>query len=192
MRRPIAVAVTAAVIASILSVVPTLAVDKPGCPEHKPLIVDVTQGVSNLDDIGEAGNSWALDTLVQRIRIWEVGTNAFCVRRDDIGSFVSLAGISPAGTATISAGVTGTLVGTAFSSIRGTFSPTAPTSGHIGDVDAGCNQLGECASTAYRVSVRYFTRVNTFRPGWFSVTYDGGSHGTFTQSTDGNAGDITG
>jgi hypothetical protein len=88
--------------------------------------------------------------------------------------------------------VTGSLIGTDFLRIGGIFSPTVPTTGHIGDVDAGCNQQGECTSTAYRVTSRYFARVNSIQFGWFSVKYDGGSHGTFVQSTDGNVGDITG
>ncbi len=193
MRKPIALAITLAVMASVLTAAPTLAVAKPGCPEQKPLVVDATQDIANVDDSGEAGNVWALDTVLERIRIWQVGTNFFCVQLDDIGSFTSFAGVSPAGTGTISAGVTGSLVGTRYLSIGGIFSPTVPLFGYIGAIDAGCNQQGQCASTGYRVTARYFAGgINTIKFGWFSATYDGGSHGTFLQSTDGNVGDITG
>jgi hypothetical protein len=192
MRRPIALAMSIAVMASILSVAPALAVDKPGCPDDKPLIVDVTQGIANVDDVGVSGNVWALDTVLERIRMWQVGTNNFCVRRDDVGSFTSFAGVSPAGTGTVSGGVTGSLIGTDFLRIGGIFSPTVPTTGYIGTVDAGCNQQGQCTDTSYRVVSRYFARANSINFGWFAVTYDGGSHGTFLQSTDGNVGDITG
>lgn len=156
MRRPIALAMSLAVMASIVSVPPALASDKPGCPDDKPLVVDVTQGIANVDDVGVAGNVWALDTVLERIRIWQTGTNQFCVRRDDSGSFTSFAGVSPAGTGTISAGVTGSLVGTDFLRIGGIFSPTVPTTGYIGSVDAGCNQQGQCTDTSYRVVARYF------------------------------------
>ena len=191
-RTSVALAIAVVSIASALSAAPTLAVAKPGCSEQKTLVVDATQGIANVDDIGVAGNVWALDTVLERIRIWQVGTNSFCVRRDDVGSFTSFAGLSPAGTGTVSGGVTGSLVGTSYLSISGIFSPSVPTTGHIGDIDAGCDQQGQCTSTAYRVTNRYFARVNTVKFGWFSATYGGGSHGTFIQSTDGNVGDITG
>jgi hypothetical protein len=184
--------VAAAVLGLTLwSAAPLAALPKPGCPTHKPLIVDATLGAANVDDYGEAGQVWALDTFVERIRVWQVGTNQFCAELHDVGTFVSFAGVSPGGTGTIEAGVTGTFEGTRYISVAGVLSPDAPTSGHIGDFDAGCNQQGVCANRDYRFVNHLFSRVNTVRFGWFSATYDAGDNGTFVQSTDGNDGDIT-
>jgi hypothetical protein len=66
------------------------------------------------------------------------------------------------------------------------------TRGFIGTFDAGCDQTGACANHSYRFTKHYFSRVRAVRFGWYSFTYDGGSHGAFLQSTDGVAGDITG
>ncbi|WP_347176662.1 hypothetical protein [Parafrankia sp. EAN1pec] len=38
----------------------------------------------------------------------------------------------------------------------------------------------------------YFSRINKFDFDWFLATYDGGSHGIWSQSPDGDTGDITG
>ena len=107
----------------------------------------MTQGIANVDDVGVAGNVWALDTVLERIGSGRPARTSSASGRDDSGSFTSFAGVSPAGTETISAGVTGSLVGTDFLRIGGIFSPTVPATDYIGSVDAGCNQQGQCTDT---------------------------------------------
>ena len=192
MRQLIRIAALLAVVASAVPVGPVTAGAKERCPDDKPPVVDVTLSIDNLADFGEAGNVWALDDVEERVRIYRVGTHFFCARFDDVGTFTSFAGVSPGATGTISSGVTGSFVGARYLDVAGVFAPTVSTTGDIGDFDAGCDQTGACASTAYRITALYFSRVNARQFGWYSITYDGSSHGTFTQSIDGNSGDITG
>jgi hypothetical protein len=165
--------------------------DKPGCPEGE-LIVDVTLTIKNVDDTANDGHVWALDSVVAHMRIWRVSTNRYCVRNDDAGTFTSFAGGSPGGTGTISSGVTGTIEGTQYFRAGGTFAPTVPTSGYIGEFNPDCQPDGSCANHDYRFPNLYFSKLTSFAFGWFSYAYDGGSHGTWLQSTNGSSGDITG
>lgn len=189
-------AILGAIVVILLSALwasgPAAAKIKSGCPGAKELLVDSTMIVRNVDDTAVDGHVWALDTTLQRVRLWQVATNNYCAQVDDNGTFTSFAGVSPGGTGTISAGVTGSFVGTRYIFLEGEFAPKFPTTGFIGDFDEGCNQEGVCANNNGRVSVLYFDHVNAARIGWFGALYDGGTHGTFTQSTDGNMGDITG
>ncbi|ABW13189.1 hypothetical protein Franean1_3796 [Parafrankia sp. EAN1pec] len=76
--------------------------------------------------------------------------------------------------------------------IAGVFSPSVPTSGYIGDFDARCLPDGTCLGPEPHMSDLYFSRINKFDFDWFLATYDGGSHGIWSQSPDGDTGDITG
>jgi hypothetical protein len=163
-----------------------------GCPTDKPKVVDAYDTFENVADLGADGHVWALDEGTQHIQMWRTGTNSYCVMRHDVGTFTSFAGVSPEGTGTISADVTGTFDGTVYLRIHGRFAPTLPTSGFIGHFDAQCQQDGSCLGTEPRVSALYFSRVNAFDFGWFTFKADGGSHGTWVQTPSGNTGDITG
>ena len=77
-------------------------------------------------------------------------------------------------------------------SVTGEFAPKVSTEGFIGTFDAGCDQTGACANHDYRFTTHYFSRVRAVRFGWYSFEYDGGTHGTMVQSTDGVTGDVTG
>ena len=61
----------------------------------------------NSADFGADGHVWALDAARESIQIWQIGTNTYCFKRQDIGTFTTFAGVSPEGTGTVSAGVTG-------------------------------------------------------------------------------------
>jgi hypothetical protein len=125
------------------------------------------------------------------IEIWQIGTNAYCVKKHAVGSFTTFAGVSPEGIGTVPAGVTGSLDGTTFFRIYGTFSPTVPTTGFVGDFDAQCQQDGTCSGREPRVTELYFSHVNSFDPGWFLATYTTTDCGTWTQTVTGDTGDIT-
>jgi hypothetical protein len=191
-RTLIRVAVATLVVALVAPAGPAEARAKPGCPRDGVLVVDVTLQILNVDDIAVDGHVWALVDVEQRIQIWQTGSNRYCVRLDDAGTFTSFAGTSPNGTGTISEGVTGTTEATSYLRATGTFAPTVPTTGHIGTIDADCQPDGTCASVGYRFTNLYFSRVNARSFGWYTATYDGGEHGTMLQSTDGDSGDIIG
>jgi hypothetical protein len=186
---------TSVAVTAVVPITPASALAKPRCPDdgNKALVVDVTLSVKNVDDTGLDGHVWALDDLAERLRIWQTGTNRYCVRKDDEGAFTSFAGVSPAGSGTISAGVTGSIEGaTQYFVAEGRFAPTVPTSGYIGAFDPQCHQDGTCANDAHHFPNLYFSRVNSFAFGWYSALYNGGGHGTWSVGTDGTAGDITG
>jgi hypothetical protein len=167
--------------------------ESPLCaPQVKDQVADVTEHVRNLADLGIDGHVWALTEDDIRIRIWSVGNNHFCVRRDFQGTFRSFAGVSPNLTDTVSAGVTGTEAGTDWAVFTGTWAPRVPTSGFVGDFDLGCTQDGTCAA---RRGVGYLFFADTFQAlhvRQYDYVYDGGAHGVWHESSDASTGDITG
>lgn len=161
-----------------------------GCPEDKPLVVNAVATFRNVVDEGLDGHVWALDQGTQYIQIWQIGENAYCVKRRDVGTFVTFAGVSPAGTGTIPADVTGSFQGTTYLRIYGIFEPKVPTSGYIGDFDAQCQQDGSCPGQRIRTSALYFARTNKLDFGWFEYFADGGACGRWDQTASGSIGDI--
>lgn len=176
--------------------VPTAAAradDSVACaPQGKDQIADVTERLRNFADAGVDGHVWALTDVVIRIRVWKVGTNHFCVRRDFHGTFETFAGVSPNLTGTVSAGVTGAVDGYDWAVFTGEWAPRVAVSGFVGDFDLGCNQAGECA---IRRGVGYLFFANGFQSVQgreFSFVYDGGERGIWRQSDEASVGDITG
>ena len=187
-------------IATVLGVIAASALNAPsasaganpnGCPTDKPLVVDVTARAINIADLGLDLHVWALDSYDESIQMWRTGTNAYCVKKHAVGTFSTFEGVSPEGTGTVPAGVTGTFEATTYLKIHGTFSPTVPTAGFIGTFDAKCDQNGDCPGGEPRVTTLYFSRVTAFNFGWFHAAYDAGACGTWTQTVDGDIGDVT-
>ena len=90
-------------------------------------------------------------TCTQHLHIWAVGARQYCVRKDFDGAWTSIGGLSPGLTGTISDGLTGTFTATEFWEWTGTLSPSAPTSGYLGEVDAGCTAVDVCADNSYLI-----------------------------------------
>lgn len=165
---------------------------KPVCAGAKEQVVDVTRSIRNLADFGVDGHVWALDSFEDRLRIWRVGTDRYCVRRDLEGTFETFAGPSPNLTGTVDEGITGTFTGTVMFTNTAEFVPQVPVSGYLGEFDADCSHDGSCSGTLPSVVDLYFPDgPRTFRFFWREAVFDGGSHGTFVQNADGNFGDIT-
>jgi hypothetical protein len=159
------------------------------CPTDKPLVVDSYFTAENSADYGADGHVWALDAGTRFIRIWRLGGDAYCVHYHDVGTFTTFAGLSPEGTGTVSGGVTGTFDGTLYFRVYGTFAPTVPTTGFIGNFDAQCQQDGTCAGSIPSSRV-YFSPRRYLDIGAFTATYDGGACGTWSQTNSGDTGDI--
>lgn len=171
---------------------PAVADIKPRCSGAKEQVVDVTRSIRNVPDFGVDGHIWALDSFEDRLRIWRVGTDRYCVRRDLVGTFETFAGPSPNLTGTVDQGITGTFTGTVMFTNTAEFLPQVPVSGYIGEVDAGCSQDGSCTARVPSVVDLYFPGGPiTFRFFWREAVFDGGPNGTFIQNADGNFGDIT-
>ena len=133
--------VVIAAVAALATVPPTAAsAAGEACPGGGPLVVDAYATYRNSADFGADGHVWALDAARESIQIWQIGTNTYCFKRQDIGTFTTFAGVSPEGTGTVQGGVTGRWYGEIVAVIHGTFAPTVATSGFVGDFDRQCRQ----------------------------------------------------
>ncbi len=194
MRKTSIVVVTLLAL-SVLAGVPQAAATtlKPDtCRQDQPPVVDGTLTIDNLVDLGSDGHVWAHDTSTERVRVWKIGPRLYCVRRDADVTWVSYAGISPAGTGTISAGVTGTAHGTVYLRVSGPFTPVYPTSGNIGHFDAQCQPDGTCTGLEPRIITLYFPHFTHLDFGWYDYLATSPDNGTWHQTPDGDTGDITG
>ena len=199
-------ALAAALVSLSLTAAPAAA--KPETPvpvcaggEAKAPLVDVTQDVRNQAYLpARDGRLWANFDYSQHLQIWGLGGRQYCIRKDIQGTWVSVAGLSPNLTGTISDGITGTFHNTEFWEWTGTLTPLAPTSGYLGVVDAGCTAVNVCGDNSYLiVDTFYFPQgslhCNAVR---MDLEVDGGQHGHLSLVTDGNVqrvtvtGDITG
>ena len=160
-----------------------------GCPGGGPQVVNVYGTYRNGADFGADGHVWALDAARESIQIWQIGTNTYCMKRQDIGTFSTYAGVSPEGTGTVSDGVTGRWYGEIVALIHGTFAPTLATLGFVGDFDLECQQDGTCLRSFN--ARRYFSSFDSppqiLR---FSAVFEAGTCGVWRQTIDGNTGDI--
>jgi hypothetical protein len=158
------------------------------CPGGGPLVVNAYATYRNSADIGADGHVWALDAARESIQLWQIGTNTYCLKRQDLGTFTSLSGVSPEGTGTISGGVTGRWYGEIVAVIHGTFAPKLATQGFVGDFDLQCQQDGTCLGAAF--NPRAYLSIDSVQFLKFSATFAAGSCGVWRQSIDGNTGDI--
>jgi hypothetical protein len=184
-------AVVAAVLATLSLVDASAAVKPDSCPTDKPLVVDSYFTAENSADTGPDGHVWALDNGTRYLRIWRLGGNAYCLQIRDVGSFTTFAGLSPEGTGTVRGGVTGSFDGTSYLRVYGTFAPTVPATGFLGNFDAQCQQDGTCAAPILSIRRSYFpSGFKYVDPGAFTAAYDAGACGTWVQTNSGDTGDI--
>jgi hypothetical protein len=186
-----------AVLASVAFAAVSLALAPPAlgakgpCGTTKPVAVDSYVTYERVGDFAADGHVWALDSATQTMKIWQIGTNAFCVSRHDQGTFTTFAGASPEGTGVLNAGKTGTFEATIYFKVRGSFDPTLPTSGFVGAFDADCHQDGTCSGTEPHLLDAYFSRINAFGVLGFSASYVGEAGcGSWQQTSEGDTGDI--
>src|SRR5262245_42918352 len=119
-RGLIATVVIAA--AAALATVPqtAMAAAVEACPGGGSLVANAYATYRNSADFGADGHVWALDAALESIKIWQIGTNTYCLKRQDTGTFTTFAGVSPEGTGTVSGGVTGVWHGEIVVVIHGT------------------------------------------------------------------------
>jgi hypothetical protein len=173
----------------------------PVCAGAKELVVDVTQDVRNQPFLpARDGHMWANFSYTQHLRIWTVGARQYCVRKDFEGTWVSIAGLSPGLTGTISDGLTGTFIDTTYWEWTGTLAPIAPTSGYLGEVHADCTAADVCADESFLIVEKYYFPQDTQHCNSVhrDLEVDGGEHGHISLVIDGGlnkvsgTGDITG
>ena len=174
-----------------VSLVNASAATKPdSCPTGKTPVVDVYNTFENAADYGADGHVWAFDSGTNSIQIWRLGGDAYCVKYHDVGTSTTIGGLSPEGTGTVRAGVTASFDGTIYDRYYGTFAPTVPTKGFIGNFDLQCSQDGTCNGPDASAGRLYFSTVRFEDFGAFAFTEDAGACGTWFQSTSGDTGDI--
>jgi hypothetical protein len=151
------------------------------------LVLNVHYRVLNDVDTGSGGANWAFDTYARTVRVWRKGGGRFCSASTYAGTFTTIAGASPAGTATIPAGIRGTLRGSSTTTFKGTFAPgDRPTRGDLGTKDFACtsaDRKGQCSGTFDWLSA-YFTSGDDFKSFTYTryaFTYKAteGGHGTW-------------
>jgi hypothetical protein len=160
------------------------------CPGSGPLVVNVYATYRNSADFGADGHVWALDAALESIQIWRIGTNTYCLNRNDVGTFTTFAGMSPEGTGTVRGGVTGLWHGNIVAVLHGTFAPTVATRGFVGNFDRQCQQDGTCLLPDFNARA-YFSSFDS-APEFltFSATFAAPGCGVWHQSLDGDTGDI--
>jgi hypothetical protein len=151
------------------------------------LVLSVRYRVLDDVDTGSGGANWAFDTYTRTVKARRQGGGRFCAASTYVGTFATIAGASPAGTATIPAGIRGTLRGSSTTTFKGTLAPAGrPTRGDLGTKDFACtsdDRKGECAATFDWLST-YFTSPDgfkSFRYTRYAFTYTAteGGHGTW-------------
>ncbi|MGH2535490.1 MAG: hypothetical protein ACRDJW_24790 [Thermomicrobiales bacterium] len=162
------------------------------CGGGRPAI-NVTQKVVNDDDSGVGIAAWAIDNYNRHIQVWELEDGVYCAILQYHGQFISVGGTpGPAGTGTLSAGVTGTIHGGARIIFSGTWKaePLADTRGHIGTFDYECDGTGFCGNLVdWRTLYFDGLTANSFQ--WWGWIYHAGNNGTWVNASEGNQGNIT-
>jgi hypothetical protein len=162
-------------------------------------IVDVLWTTYNAVDVDDSGSrAWAYDrTNIRRIRIWQTASNSFCELDHAEGTFESIAGQSPAGGGTVSAGVQGRYFSIATLTYTGTFDPgSRPTDGVLESCDNAC-QIDLSDHTRWSCKGGAGTwfpggRANQVYPASGLFLYDAGSHGRWLELGVRSIGDIVG
>jgi hypothetical protein len=175
-----------AVLAAIAVAAPGGGVAHHGCGVGT-LVLDVRYRVLNDVDTGSGDANWAFDDYARAVRVWRKAGGRFCSASTYAGTFTTIAGESPGGTATIPAGIRGTLRGSSTTTFKAAFAPgVRPTRGDLGTKDFACtsaDRRGDCAGT-FDWLATYFTsgdNFKSFRYTRYAFTYKAteGGHGTW-------------
>lgn len=136
-----------------------------GCGAGTP-VLNVHYQVVNDVDTGVRGNNWAFDSYTRTVKVWRKAPTRFCSASTYSGTFTTIDGASPGGTATIPAGIRGTLRGSSTTTFKGALTRAIqPTRGDLGTKDFACtsdDQKGDCAGT-FDWLAAYFTSPDTFK-----------------------------
>ena len=173
-----------------------------GCGAGK-LVLNMRYSVVDDIDTGLRGNNWALDSYVRTVHVWRKALGRFCAASTYDGSFMSIAGASPGGNATIPAGIRGSFKGSSVVTFRGIMRfGVSALRVDLGAKDFSCTSAstkGQCPGTYDWLKASFMSADNfrSFKYVRYTFTYhatDGGK-GTFSDSLAGGKvrthGDIT-
>jgi hypothetical protein len=144
------------------------------CPAYSQLVASTTYLVTGDPVTGADGSAWAAADYTRTLQVYRVAKNTYCATWRDSGTFVTVAGESPAGTGIVDAGILGRLTRTAVTTnFTATWVPAAPRGGALGTF-AG----------PFDWTSLYFSDVEGLGLVWYS--------NLFTTSTNGAWGSRTG
>ena len=162
------------------------------CPSTGPIVVNVTRDIAGHADAGLGGNAWAIDKYEERIVIRRVSTNVYCVAVQQNGAFVTTGGPSPGGTSFVSAGRTGTMMGSYKTNhFSAKFRPLVPTLGYIGRFEFGCDASFTCPGAVNWLTL-YFKDVSGFALDYWQWGYQTIDGQIWANRSYGSYGDIAG
>ena len=156
------------------------------------LIVNVTEKIRNDADSAVGGTYWALDNITRQIRVYQTAPGTFCATIRDRGTFTTFAGVSPAGTGTVSAGVVGHFNGGYRATFSGIFTAAMATHGSIGTVDYNCDVNGVCPGYRNWTTFYFGASGASLNLVWWGWIYHTPENGTWLNALSGNLGNITG
>jgi hypothetical protein len=166
------------------------------CATHGSPVVDVNYKVVAAVDSG-FGGYWASEDYNKRAQVWDEGKGVYCAVVSYHGQFTGVAGQqSPDNTEALSGNERGTFQGGYRAEITGELltKPTWPTHGQVGTIDYECTTpVGfkvSCPGSVDWIS-QYFDSSYGFEYDWWGWIYHGGRYGTWVNSSDGNAGNIS-
>ena len=179
---------------------PDKQLSKSACGDKlKDPVVNIVQKVQNDADSGEAGNYWAFDYYTRHIKVWAVGENKYCAIATYDGKFYAVPGQIGPGNRPSGAlintptnePVNGDMDGGYRATITGSLlsTPLWTTNGSVGTTNYQCDINANCPGRVSWLD-KYFNSGYSFDYGWWGWKYDGGSHGTWINSQDGNSGNI--
>ena len=163
------------------------------CPYYAPVVVNVSQVVTNDYARTTAGRPFGLESYTRQLVVYRLGPHTFCAITNARGTFSTLAGVSPGGTGTVSDGITGNFSqGTGTTIFYGTWRPLVPTSGPIGSFDYACGTSWTCPGLFDWTSL-WIADVSGLNLQLLSEWYQTPANGTWWARSDvGSGGDITG
>jgi len=156
-------------------------------------VVNVMYEVTDSVDSGVAGNNWAFENYNKQIQLWDQGGGVYCAVVSYLGHFAGVSGEqSPGNTEPLDGDERGTFQGGYRGTITGDLLGEAawPVRGRVGAIDYECDIGGNCPGEVSWIS-QYFQPGAGFKYDWWGWVYHGGRYGTWVNSSDGNAGDIT-
>ncbi|MDX6453795.1 MAG: hypothetical protein QOH16_3844 [Gaiellaceae bacterium] len=174
MKRAFILAAALCVLAlGAVSPASALATYTTSCPAYSQQVASVSYLVTGEPVTGANSNVWANADYTRTLQIYRVTKNTYCATWRDSGTFVTVAGQSPAGTGTLDAGIVGRLTRTAVTTtFTATWQPAAPRSG----------ALGTFAAPADWTSV-YFNNTDGFGLVWYSNLYTTSANGAWGSRT---------
>ena len=160
-----------------------------GSAPFTPGCMTFTRQITGDSDSG-IGGYWAHDTYTSTYEVCPDPDGGYDVTRTDVGTFETFGGTSPSGNSTVGAGVTGSINGSWTDiHVDGTINPAA--NPDLGSVDYMCDENGQCANYSSSMAMIFEPGYVPEYPETWSWTYTSCNGDVWTNSHDGNSGDIT-